>query len=646
MALPLRVFADTRPLRGWLMAGQAQQSHSASDSTHHPKHPWWQVMCLTGVDYFSTLGYQPGIAAIAAGLLSPIATLILILLTLLGALPVYRRVARESPRGEGSIAMLERLLPWWQGKFLVLTLLGFVATDFIVTMTLSAADATAHALENPFWPAAWGQPQILVTLLLIGLLGAVFLRGFTEAVGIAVCLVVVYLALNAVVVATGMARVLTHPSLLGDWREALFVQHGSPVMMVALALIVFPRLALGLSGFETGVAVMPLVAGGPDDPPHHLAGRIRNTRKLLTTAALIMSGFLMTSSVTTTLLIPPEEFEEGGAASGRALAYLAHEFYGDGFGTAYDISTILILWFAGASAMAGLLNIVPRYLPRYGMAPSWASATRPLVLVFTTIAFAVTMIFRADVEAQAGAYATGVLVLITSAGVAVTLAARSARQRLQAVLFALVAVVFAYTTVVNVWERPDGIKIAGFFIGAIVVVSLISRAMRSTELRAEEVTFDEAAQRFLREAIHQGAVRLVANHPDDRTAREYVLKERQEREASHIPAGAPVLFLEVTVRDASEFASRVRVRGQNIAGFHVLQAEGASVPNTIAAVMLAIQEQAHARAHAYFGWVEGNPLKYLGRFIFFGEGDIAPTTREILRQAEPDVERRPVVHVG
>lgn len=603
-------------------------------------------MCLTGVDYFSTLGYQPGIAAIAAGLLSPIATLVLVLLTLLGALPVYRRVAQESPRGEGSIAMLERLLPWWQGKFLVLTLLGFVATDFIVTITLSAADATEHALENPFWPAAWGQPQVIVTLLLISLLGAVFLRGFTEAVGIAVCLVVVYLALNAVVVATGMARVLAHPSLVGDWREALLVQHGSPVMMVAVALIVFPRLALGLSGFETGVAVMPLVAGGPDDTPHHPAGRIRNTRKLLTTAALIMSGFLMTSSVTTTLLIPHEEFEDGGAASGRALAYLAHEFYGDGFGTAYDISTILILWFAGASAMAGLLNIVPRYLPRYGMAPDWASATRPLVLVFTTIAFAVTVIFRADVEAQAGAYATGVLVLITSASVAVTLAARTAHQRLQVVLFALVCVVFAYTTVVNVWERPDGIKIAGFFISAIVVVSLISRAMRSTELRAEAVTFDDTAQRFLREAVHHGTVRLVANHPDDRTAREYVLKERQEREASHIPAGAPVLFLEVTVRDASEFASRVRVTGQSIAGFHVLQAEGASVPNTIAAVMLAIQEQTHARAHAYFGWVEGNPLKYLGRFIFFGEGDIAPTTREILRQAEPDVAQRPVVHVG
>jgi hypothetical protein len=638
---------QVRSLSHWLLKDQPQEMEGPYEPARpNHKHPWWQVMCLTGVDYFSTLGYQPGIAALAAGLLSPVATFILVLLTLFGALPVYRRVARESPRGEGSIAMLERLLPWWQGKFFVLVLLGFVATDFIVTITLSAADATAHVLENPFLPSVLDGHQVAITLFLIAILGAVFLKGFKEAIGIAVTLVVAYLGLNAVVVAVSVQHVMANPSVLANWRDALFAQHGSPVMMVAVALLVFPRLALGLSGFETGVAVMPLVKGNPTDTARLPDGRIRHTQKLLTSAALIMSGFLMTTSFVTTLLIPHEEFEEGGAASGRALAFLAHDFFGDGFGTVYDISTILILWFAGASAMAGLLNIVPRYLPRYGMAPDWAHATRPLVLVFTVVAFTITLIFRADVEAQAGAYATGVLVLITSAAVAVTLAARKAGQRWLTWAFAVIALVFAYTTVANVIERPDGIKIASFFIGTIVIVSLVSRAVRSTELRTTDVDFDETAERWITEASPRGTMRFIANHPDERNTREYLLKERGEREASHIPLGDPVVFLEVTVRDASEFAAPVRVFGEEIGGFRVLRAEGTAVPNTLAAVLLAIRDRIHKPPHAYFGWAEGNPLKYLGRFIFFGEGDIAPTTREILRKAEPDPAKRPVVHVG
>jgi hypothetical protein len=634
-------------LSTWLLKDQPQEMEGPYETSRpHHQHPWWQVMCLTGVDYFSTLGYQPGIAALAAGLLSPVATFILVLLTLFGALPVYRRVARESPRGEGSIAMLERLLPWWQGKLFVLVLLGFVATDFIVTITLSAADATAHVLENPFVPALLRGHQVGVTLLLIAVLGAVFLKGFKEAIGIAVALVVVYLSLNAVVVAVSLQHIAANPGLVGNWRDALTTQHGSPAMMIAVALLVFPRLALGLSGFETGVAVMPLVQGNSEDTSGLPEGRIRNTRKLLTTAALIMSGYLMTTSFVTTLLIPHDEFEEGGEASGRALAFLAHEYLGDGFGTAYDISTILILWFAGASAMAGLLNIVPRYLPRYGMAPDWAHATRPLVLVFTLLAFAITAIFRADVEAQAGAYATGVLVLITSAAVAVTLATRKAGQRWLTWGFAVIALVFAYTLVANVIERPDGIKIASFFIAAIVIVSLVSRALRSTELRTSAVDFDETAERWIAEARPRGTMRFIANHPDERNTREYVLKERREREASHIPLNDPVIFLEVTVRDASEFAAPVRVSADEIGGFRVLRAEGTAVPNTIAAVLLAIRDRMRKPPHAYFGWAEGNPLKYLARFIFFGEGDIAPTTREILRKAESDPSQRPVVHVG
>jgi hypothetical protein len=648
MALPsIATYRSNHRFKQWLLSGQPQEVEGPYEQEkHHHSHPWWQVMCLTGVDYFSTLGYQPGIAALAAGLLSPVATLVVVLLTLFGALPIYRRVAFESPHGEGSIAMLERLLGWWQGKLFVLALLGFVMTDFIITITLSAADATSHVLENPIAPDAISDQRIGVTLFLITLLGIVFLKGFREAIGIAVVLVAAYLLLNVVVIFVSFQHIFANPHLVGDWKDALVVERGNVATMIAVSLILFPKLALGLSGFETGVAVMPLVKGDPTDIDRKPIGRIRNTAKLLRTAAITMSIFLMTSSFVTIVLIPEEQFEEGGQANGRALSYLAHEYLGGLFGTLYDISTIAILWFAGASAMAGMLNIVPRYLPRYGMAPDWARAVRPLVLVFTAIAFGVTIWFRADVDAQGGAYATGVLVLMSSAAVAVTLSARRRQWRNATLMFGAIAAIFMYTTAVNIFERPDGVKIASFFIATIIAASLISRVWRSTELRATKVLFDETARKFLTESVPYGPIRIIANHPDDRTTREYLLKEREEREASNIPSRDPVLFLEVSVRDASDFSGVINVTGEEIGDFRVLRASGTSIPNAIAAVALAIRDRTGERPHVYFGWTEGNPLKYLARFILFGEGDIAPVTHEVLRRAEPDPERRPAIHVG
>lgn len=632
----------------WLLKGHPERPDAPAEpgESVHKTHPWWRVMCLTGVDYFSTLGYQPGIAALAAGVLSPIATLILVLITLFGALPLYRRVARESPRGEGSIFILERMLSWWQGKLLVLVLLGFVATDFTITITLSSADAIAHVVENPLLPHGLENYKVWLTLGLITLLGAVFLRGFGEAIGIAVGLVGAYLSLNLVVAVVSLLHVFERPILISNWQTALFTQHGNITQMIAVALLIFPRLALGLSGFETGVVVMPLVRGAQGDTYEQPAGRIRNTGKLLLTAACIMSFFLIISSFITTVLIPAAAFEEGGAANGRALAYLAHEYLGPVFGTIYDLSTISILWFAGASAMAGLLNIVPRYLPRYGMAPAWALASRPLVLVFIAIAFAVTIIFQADVDAQGGAYATGVLVLITYDAIAVTILVWRGRESLRRRLFfAALVLVFGYTLIANVFERPDGVKIASFFIAAIVAVSLISRLRRTTELRAKEIVLDPVAQRFINEAC-KATPRIVANKPDARDAEEYRLKEKSTREDNNIPAHDPVLFLEVNVKDASEFAPVLRVRGEEIGGYRVLVMEASSIANSIAALLLYIRDQQDICPHAYFSWTEGNPITYLIRYFIYGGGDIAPLTREVLREAEPDPSKRPMLHVS
>ena len=408
----------------WLRRGEAVDEHAG----HEPAtHPWWKVIWLTGVDYFSTLGYQPGIALLAAGAVAPVATVILVLVTLLGALPVYAQVAGRSYAGQGSIAMLENLLAGWKGKALVLVLLGFAATDFVITMTLSAADAAQHAIENPFLGPVLGDHPVLVTLAILAVLAAVFLRGFKEAIGLAAAAALPYLALNLVVLGRGAWEILTHPSLLGDWRSALDAK-GDFTLVVAGALLVFPKLALGLSGFETGVSVMPLIDGGDADRGRDARkdgapkGRVANTRRLLLTAAGIMSVMLLLSSFVTTLLIAPSDYEEGGKAAGRAIAFLAHKYMGPGFGTVYDVSTILILGLAGASAMAGLLHLIPRYLPRYGMAPQWATLSRPLVLALFGINVVITLVFDADVEAQSGAYATGVLVLILSAAFAATLA--------------------------------------------------------------------------------------------------------------------------------------------------------------------------------------------------------------------------------
>ncbi|NIY64366.1 APC family permease [Streptomyces malaysiensis] len=642
-----------RRLRAWMLEGLSDMGRTGGRTGPHaepkPAHkgqPWWRVMCLTGVDYFSTLGYQPGIAALAAGLLSPIATIVLVVVTLAGALPVYRRVAEESPRGEGSIAMLERLLSFWKGKLFVLTLLGFAATDFLVTITLSAADASTHLVENPHLTSTLHGHQMLITLLLVALLGAVFLKGFLEAIGVAVALVGVYLALNAVVVVVGLWHVATAGHVVTDWSAALTAEHGNALAMVGVALVVFPKLALGLSGFETGVAVMPHVKGDDSDSEENPAGRIRNTKKLLTAAAAIMSVFLITTSFITTLLIPEKEFEAGGKANGRALAYLAHEYLGGAFGTIYDVSTIAILWFAGASAMAGLLNLMPRYLPRYGMAPHWARAVRPMVIVFTLIGFLVTWIFDADVDAQGGAYATGVLVLISSAAIAVTIAARKAGQRKWTIAFAVIAAVFLYTTVVNVIERPDGVKIGACFIAGIILVSLLSRLARAFELRVTSVTLDPMAERFVRD-IASRKIRFIANEPDRRDRAEYRDKVDQIRADNDLPEQEDFVFVEVTVTDPSEFEASLTVRGEVLHGrYRVLTLESSSIPNALAALLLHVRETAGRTPHIYFEWTEGNPFANFLRFFLFGQGEVAPVTREVLRGAEPDRTRRPRVHTA
>jgi hypothetical protein len=231
-------------------------------------------MCLTGVDYFSTLGYQPSIAFEATGRLSPLATLFLVIVTLVGAVPIYRYVAGSSPNGQGSIAMLERLVHGWGGKLLILALLGFAATDFVITKTLSAADAAEHLIHNPLWKQSpeFLHGQMTLTMMLLVMLGASFMRGFGEVIVIAVGIVAVYLGLNLILMVECLRHLAMHPQLISDWYQSVLsgdwqIAH-VPVSgtgwgtIVLLCFLFFPKLALGLSGFETGIAVMHV--GLPD----------------------------------------------------------------------------------------------------------------------------------------------------------------------------------------------------------------------------------------------------------------------------------------------------------------------------------------------------------------------------------------------
>ena len=191
-------------------------------------------------------------------------------------------------------------------------------------------------------------------------------------------------------------------------------------------------------------------------------------------------------------------------------------------------------------------------------------------------------------------------------------------------------------------------RIAALFILGILVVSVLSRVRRSFELRATSVVLDDAAMAFVSEdAEEYDAVRVVSHEPDAvDTAVEYKEKSRDERRYSHIPAGSPIIFLEVFAKDSSDFEEDLEVRGETVHGYRVLRVTSGNVPNTIASVLLTIRDQTGVVPDIYFEWTEGNPVSNMFRFLLTGRGEIAPVTREVLREAETDTRRRPAVHVS
>jgi len=601
-------------------------------------HRWYKVLCLVGLDYFSTLAYQPALAVLAVGLLAPFASLLLVLVTLLCAVPTYFAVAERSFAGLGSIAMLEKLVKGWLGKFLLLALISFAVTDFMITITLSTSDAAAHIVDSPVFSTyfrdsyIWG--NLSVSLLLVSVLAFIFYFGVKEAISAAIIICVPFLLLTFTIIFRALYEIILHPALFSNWIDnpVFKVSHVSFFLVIMIA---FPKLALGLSGFETSVSTMPLVHTQDESAPVPKE-RIIGTKKMLIVSASIMSFCLLTSSLIASIFLTREQVEDGGDAAGRALSYLGHQFLGNTFGNLYDIFTILILWFAGASAMAGLLSILPKYLPRFGMAPKWVLLRKPVVVLITSICFVILILFRASVSAQAGAYATGVLALILSAAVAVTIAfykewnvTKKNILRLKVIYFFGVSIVFVYTLLDNIIVRPDGLIIATIFFIFILAGSSISRWTRASELRVEDLTFANDISKQLFESLKKHKVDLVPVAQ----ASSKVLQEKIEKIQHYYNVECPLVFLSIALRDdRSVFTSDLNISVETVDigdqnHFFIRVSNAVAIPNTVAYIVDQITPHT-----VYLGLARKNAMEQALSYVLFGEGEIGILTYKVLVQ--------------
>ncbi|HEX3725887.1 MAG TPA: hypothetical protein VHV08_06575 [Pirellulales bacterium] len=664
--------------------------------------PWPLVMCLVGVDYFSTLAYLPSIAVNAAGPLAPVAAGGAVLVTFFVALPLYWYIASRAADGRGATGLVEDLTPGWRGKFLVLTLLGFAAADFVITRSLSLADAAVHGIHNlhgqrllqrlpaglvgedhPLWPPLEHlvkrivEPQVAVTLGLSIISFAawqILKRGVTRRIlVVAAGAVVAYLTLVAIVIGSALVYLAGRPDVYEHWLEA--VTTGSTVAVpelaantwgwswLSIALWSFPQMALGLSGFEMILTVAPLVRGAPEDSAPTFRGRVRNTRKLMLVAASIMTVYLLSAVLVTTLLVPRDELMPGGAAEHRALAYLAHgspladtaagavlnPMFGEHFGDWFDLSSAMILCLAGASVTMGLQNLLPHYLNRLGMEVSWAGKIGVILNVLNVIVLLVTVVFRASPSSQQWAYATSVLVLLAGAGLAATKdLAQSVGDRQRVLPTALAAGAcgfFLVMTGLTVLINHSGLTIALAFVAAIVTCSIVSRWIRSIELRFEGFDFaDQATCDRWQEMSRSGLKVLVPHRPGlVSLAHKSRLLERDYR----LDPATPIIFIEAELGDPSNFYQKPFMRIEREGELEVIRlSRCVSISHVLAAVCLELCRDGGQPPEIIFGWSHEPPLAANLNFLLLGEGNIPWMVKELVRRAIPDPAHQPRVRIG
>ncbi len=688
----------------------------SGESTEPPKPPsaprkpfqtaWPWVLCVVGLDYLSTLAYQPSMAFDVAGRLAPLATGLVVLVTLLFALPVYWYIAGRSPDGGGTTGLLERAIPGWFGKLLILILLAFGAVDLVLTRTFSAANASEHITHNPHpdWQhgldtsAAEGEnlrrelpPEVqdkteglwnrhtVVTLIVLSistLAGLVFFRGYSKNfVRLAVVVVAAYLVLTLVVVGTAGAYLIQNPHLFDQWWADVWAGNWKPGTepkppgdwgdLILASVPLFPLLALGLSGFELTLMTMPHIRGRKTDDPANPRGRIQRTRWLLVTAALLMSTYLLGSTLVTTVLISPTALSSHGQAKNRAISYLAHgetladgqssaglnPLFGTVFGTVYDVAAVVILALAGLSVAMTLSQWIPPYLHRLGMEFNWSVRLGLMAYLFIAVKFAVVVYYGADLEAQRAAYLTAVLAVFAFAAVIAAVDVWQRRKQRSwhrllrmPVVFLLAGLVFAVSGLSIAIDRPAALVMTGAFIVVVLGVSIVTRVWRSTELRFGGFTFADADSKTEWEKLCASDFPILV--PIRGNGHTLAEKELQIRTLHRVPATMPIMFLQAMVTDASDFSQSPVMRVTRENGRVLIHIAGCvAIPHALAAAALQISA-AGAVPEVHFGWSNENPITANLHFVLFGIGNVPWMVHNLIRRSDVPDARKPRVVVG
>jgi hypothetical protein len=639
---------------------------------------WVLVLCLVGIDYFSTLAYLPSLANEVAPLMAPVAVAGVVLVTLLLALPAYCYVVGRSSDGRGATGLLQKSVSGWRGKFLILAIMGFVAADFIITRSLSTADASVHLLANPHidqlvtantWRADDLQPwigesgvalikpywnrQVGVTLLLsISSMAFWFLvaSGFTKRMlWFAAVIVVLYLGSTAYVVGTVARDLYQHSDEVQQWWNMLKHQSSTDLRgTMILMLLIFPQLALGISGFELCMTTAPLISGEPGNEVEQKRQRIRRARIMMCCLTVIMAIFLIATTFITTLQIPVEKFSSEHDARHRALAFLAHgPLFPFWFGTCYDIITAVILCLAGISVTIGLRDLVPTYLHRLGMELTWARKYGVFLLMCNVIILIATLVFRASVDAQEGAYATSVLALLAGANLA---AAADLRRRytsawvILSLPFLIGLIFFVAMGMVMVWKQPAGLILSSAFLLLVFITSSWSRWKRSLELRFAGFRFVNASSETRwKEMLEVEYQILVPHRPGHFSVSK---KDVDIRQLFRIPAEVPIIFIEAQLGDTSEFVHTPLmeiVREYDLEIIRVNQCS--SVAHVLAAIALEFSKTGRP-PELIFGWSHESPLAANLNFLLLGQGNIPWLVQELVCKAEGSESKRPRVVIG